>query len=527
MSLGLALVKRAWHNARRREASRGDMDQAIKVAATPARLSLGEKLLVAIAAYFLALKLIYAFGAAPIADEAYYWLWGRPLSIGYFDHPPLLGWLNGLVYSVLGRSLFALRLPSLLALAAALFIFYDVARRIGGDKWRLVFLKSTVIYLASPLFGWFGSVVFVDYLLVALLMASGWLFFRYFAEVEAEGQGRVRELLLAALLLGLAGLTKYNAGYLGLAVVATVLTRPKLRPLLLDWPIYAAGALTLATLTPLAIWSIEQSFASFQFHAAGRFDAVFDGMHIDRMKAFALDTMSLLGPFMVPALISFFLRRQRGGYERVGKTFAIWTFWLSTATFLYISNYAWVMWWWNSAAFVLALPFLGRYIDPVMLALHSVWGAVVSTALVVRFAIVPVTRVLGQQPFMETESAYGWDHITEEVRRIQADTGAAFVATNRYQSASQLAFALDDPLVLEISPRRTAFDEWMDEAAHLGQSGIVLVDGRDDIESWKRAFDNVELVTTLEIERFGYPIATYEVFLGEGFVPLAAAGEAP
>src|SRR5690606_41200617 len=96
----------------------------------------------------------------------------------------------------------------------------------------------------------------------------------------------------------------------------------------------------------------------------------------------------------------------------------------------------------------------------------------------------------------------------------------------RYQSASQLAFALDDPLVLEISPRRTAFDEWMDEAAHLGQSGIVLVDGRDDIESWKRAFDNVELVTTLEIERFGYPIATYEVFLGEGFVPLDAAGEA-
>lgn len=73
---------------------------------------------------------------------------------------------------------------------------------------------------------------------------------------------------------------------------------------------------------------------------------------------------------------------------------------------------------------------------------------------------------------------------------------------------------------------RPSTNGW-NEAAHLGQSGIVLVDGRDDIESWKRAFDNVELVTTLEIERFGYPIATYEVFLGEGFAPLDAAGEAP
>ena len=47
---------------------------ALAAAASRTRLSLGEKLLVAIALYFLALKLLFAFGSAPLSDEAYYWL---------------------------------------------------------------------------------------------------------------------------------------------------------------------------------------------------------------------------------------------------------------------------------------------------------------------------------------------------------------------------------------------------------------------------------------------------------------------
>src|SRR5687768_15088334 len=104
-------------------------------AAAPARLALEEKLLLFAIVYLVGLKLLYAFWAAPIADEAYYWMWGQHLAIGYFDHPPLLGWIQGLSHLVLGRSPLALRWTSLAALAGTAWIFYDVARRIAGAQY--------------------------------------------------------------------------------------------------------------------------------------------------------------------------------------------------------------------------------------------------------------------------------------------------------------------------------------------------------------------------------------------------------
>ena len=42
--------------------------------------------------YFLALKLWFDLGVAPMGDESYYWMWGQHPALSYFDHPPLHGW---------------------------------------------------------------------------------------------------------------------------------------------------------------------------------------------------------------------------------------------------------------------------------------------------------------------------------------------------------------------------------------------------------------------------------------------------
>lgn len=487
---------------------------------TNAPLTLGEKLLIAAALFFVALKLVYTLLAFPIADEAYYWLWGRHLALSYFDHPPLGGWVQGAVYSVLGRSLFALRLPALLAFVAIIWVLWASAQRIGGERPRLVFLKSLVVYLASPLFGgFFGAVVFHDYLLVALLMAAGYFFICYFADVEETGGGRLRDLLLAALLLGLAGLTKYNAVFLGLAVAGTVLVRPRLWPLLGRWPIYAAGLLAVAMQAPVLIWNWQHGFASFAFHTGGRFPDSFHGLNVAGMKAFAVDTASLLSWFLVPVIVSFFLRQPREPFMAAGKTLAIWTFWLSSAVFLYISNYNWVVWWWNIAAFVLVFPFAGRIIGPITLSLHVLWGAVLSSVLVVTLAIAPVTLIMGGGTLMEAETEYGWPEVAAAVRAERTTQGAAFVAANRYQAASKLAFALDDPDVASLSPRRDGFDDWWYPSRYEGQDAIVVVDGRDEFTWWQTQFASAEKLRDVNVEMYGKLIYTYEIWLGRGFRP--------
>ena len=53
------------------------------------RLAPTDWLLLAIALYFVAVRLLFTFGVFPIADEAYYWMWGQHPALSYFDHPPL------------------------------------------------------------------------------------------------------------------------------------------------------------------------------------------------------------------------------------------------------------------------------------------------------------------------------------------------------------------------------------------------------------------------------------------------------
>jgi len=107
------------------------LDTAAVVGA-PTPFSSFEKLLIGAALFFVALKLVFAFGAPPLSDEAYYWMWGRHIELSYYDHPPLQAWVQGLSHQVFGTSLFALRLPTFLAAAAVLWIFYLTARRVGG-----------------------------------------------------------------------------------------------------------------------------------------------------------------------------------------------------------------------------------------------------------------------------------------------------------------------------------------------------------------------------------------------------------
>ena len=61
------------------------------------------------------------------ADEAHYALYGINLDWSYFDHPPLVGWLNALVLLV-SQNEFALRLLPIFMFAGVSLVIYQLAR---------------------------------------------------------------------------------------------------------------------------------------------------------------------------------------------------------------------------------------------------------------------------------------------------------------------------------------------------------------------------------------------------------------
>lgn len=176
-----------------------------------------------------------------------------------------------------------------------------------------------------------------------------------------------------------------------------------------------------------------------------------------------------------------------------------------------------MLWWWNIVAFVLIFPFAGRYASPMLLGLHLAWGAIVNAFLTVSYAIVPVLLLVGMQPGMETESAYGWPDVARQVEAAQTAHGADFLASNRYQTSSQLAFILDDPDVAALSPRRDAFDDWFDPATRLGQSAIFIEDPTADTDYWRAYFETVREIGDAPAGPWGRVLKTYRLYLAEGF----------
>lgn len=143
-------------------------------------------------------------------DEAYFIKWADNLSMGYYDHPPMVGWIIHLMSYISGSHMF-FRLFAVVTTFTAAFVIYKIALLYRVEKKKS--LLTSLIFLASP----------VDLLLtlmtndVALLFFSslGTLFLLY----SLEKKEWLRYSLLAGLFLGSAFLSKYFAVFLMLSLL--------------------------------------------------------------------------------------------------------------------------------------------------------------------------------------------------------------------------------------------------------------------------------------------------------------------
>ena len=56
------------------------------------------------------IKVLYIVYSNPLPDEAYYWLWSNRVALSYFDHPPLLAWVQAFLLSHFESNYFAISL---------------------------------------------------------------------------------------------------------------------------------------------------------------------------------------------------------------------------------------------------------------------------------------------------------------------------------------------------------------------------------------------------------------------------------
>ncbi len=179
-----------------------------------AHTSLVTRWLLAAGLASLLLRLWLAATFPITGDEAFFYWWGVYPDWGYYDHPPMVGWLIATMRATLGDSLLSIRLPVVLlplGVGAALWWGLKETDRVRA-AWALVFFWLAPLNWLNMLITTDTPLIFWSALSVAALMRA-----ERRAQLDRVAYGLYA---LSGLFLGLAFLSKYFSVVLGLTYLA-------------------------------------------------------------------------------------------------------------------------------------------------------------------------------------------------------------------------------------------------------------------------------------------------------------------
>lgn len=224
----------------------------------------------------LHLLLALAFHLSP--DETHYALYSVNLDWSYFDHPPLAGWLQW-PFGQLAQALGPVgKLPDLLMRIVPMACWVLSAWLVAALASLLypqvpqVSRAALLLWLLAPMPHLLGLALVPDSLLMPIIAAVMICCWRLCEGAAARSNGSDTRLwLLLGLLLGLAGLSKYTAIFIGLGCALALLAAHGLR--VLAWRgTWLAVLLAALLITPVIGWNATHDWISLAYqsgHAAG------------------------------------------------------------------------------------------------------------------------------------------------------------------------------------------------------------------------------------------------------------------
>ncbi len=304
-----------------------------------------------------AIRLLCAVSLGLGNDEAYHFLYAAHPALSYFDHPPMMAWVEmaGLTLSGGTTSAWALRIGFIVLFAGSTFILARMTSRYYGAT------AGFLAALALNLTGYYGLAASMFALPDGPLLFF-WLLAldRLSMALDEPDDGRLRYWIQAGLAWGGAMLSKYHAIFIPMGVALLLLLDARRRRRLLQPGPYLAMAIGLAMFSPVLIWNARHGWVSFLFQG-GR--AV--GGWVPRPDHLAVAVLAQAGylfPWIWIPLVIVLVRGWRGwsthpeGPERLWLCVAT----LPLAAFTAVACFRPVLPHWGLIGLVPLFPMLGR-----------------------------------------------------------------------------------------------------------------------------------------------------------------------
>jgi len=417
-----------------------------------------------------------------LPDETYYWEWTRRLEWGYFDHPPGIALLITLGTGLFGDTTLGVRagpaLAALLTHGAAAVGAWALGGR--GAAGAAAALRAAQLVALLPI-ATLGLVLATpDAVLFAATMVA-----LVGVERALAAPPRSWESLgwwtLAGFALGGAFLSKYTAVLLPVGLVVACVVHPALRRRFAEPGPWVASVIAVGLFLPVVAWNAFNNWVSFRFQLGHGFNPSRRGNPLARELELLGGQMGLATPILFVLMAAVVWVALREGWrtrhsDRTTSTaprvrrFALATIALFPLLFFAVS--AWrraVEANWPAMIYPAAILLLAT--APARWAYDRWWrrGLALAAVLLAVVAAQAWRPLLPLSPSKDPIArAHGWPALAAAVQAAREDpfldgTVDRWVAADRYQDASQLAFHLpDQPTVfsLNLGGRTNQYDVW-------------------------------------------------------------------
>lgn len=448
---------------------------------------------------------ILAFFIPLGADEAHYALYGLMPDWSYFDHPPLVGWLQILPMWLAPFDWAARIVPILLFIALNLLLFKVVKRLYPSSHadwlgfWSLVLLNTAILFNLmgfgmlpdNPLMVIFLGIVLIVHNIIARNQTKDWLWL--------------------GVLVGLAALAKYTA----ITIVGSfllLLIFEKRWFWLKQSGVYLASTIALIMIIPILYWNMENDWASFIYQIEhGTNGASWSIERLFKSQAIQLLVYSPL-LFIVGWLVLFNPRNYFNPSHRILLAFSLPIMML----FAYTSGYEESLPHWVALAWLLLIPIV---VQVLWQKRETKWLApVVGLHLVVNIGLIIFAHSLLVSPWLSSgdyenpmSREFAWDDAAKIATQLQTEhNDLAFFVPN-WSYGSHLSWSARPQAVYIADQKQTQFPYWYGSPTR-GQNGLLVVPDYDDVPPLVNRpyhFEKCRLLKQADFQKYGKIVVSY------------------
>lgn len=401
-------------------------------------------------------------------QDAYYHFYGENLSLSYFDHPGMIGYILRGFTLVFGKSVFVVKLADFVITSLTLISFYKLASYFLSRKK----LQRAIILIASTLFISilsFNSTPDVPLLLFWTLS----LICLYKAIFEEKKW----YWIYGGIAMGLSFNSKYTAILLQFGLIAFVLFSNKYRKLLLSPWFWSSIIISVLVTLPVWLWNYEHDFASFLFQSSSRTNDISKFSLSPKYFFGAIGhQLALLLPVLFLIIITFTYKYCKRALLKFklpdSKMLFLFAFFAPTFIgFFLLTPIYWVKLNWMMPSYITGIILAGIFVTEKLVKYQVISSITIHLllSLQVLFYIVPIKS---------DDTWVGWEELANKTEELQKSHTNTFVfANDNYKTSAALNFFMDQKVYARniIGLPALHFDYLGDDLSLLnGQNAIFL-----------------------------------------------------